>query len=128
MPQDGLVSIMDWFLDDSGLRHEKVKERLKIRESVFVKEKIVANRFCKNSFINPLSYSFFFFNFLKYYWFPASKELKAEPSCLEKEKVYCYHCCYLIFLISDIWNIHFHGFSFNYCTIQLYICSIFVNN
>ena len=54
---------MDWFLYDSGLRHEKVKEHLKIRESVFVKEKIVANRFCKNRFINPLSY--FFFQFLK---------------------------------------------------------------
>ena len=50
---------MDWFLYDSGFRHEKVKEYLKIRESVFVKEKIVASRFCKNSFINPLSYSFF---------------------------------------------------------------------
>ena len=31
---------MDWFLYGSGLRHEKVKEYLKIRESVFVKEKI----------------------------------------------------------------------------------------
>ena len=79
---------MDWFLYDSGLRHEKVKEHLKIRESVFVKEKIVANRFCKNSFINPLSYSFFFFQFLKILLISGIQRAEAWAKLLrEKESV-----------------------------------------
>ena len=78
---------MDWFLYGSGLRHEKVKEYLKIRESVFVKEKIVASRFCKNSFINPFSYSFFF-QFLKILLISGIQRAEAWAKLLrEKESV-----------------------------------------